>query len=216
MKYREAQRNLHAKPGFTLIEIMVAAFVMLIVVAGVTKITVDSVTIVARTTQKTQITRDNRTLSMALREEAIGASSATVYANLVGDMPTTQVPNNQAGNCLVIAQLDFNTTSLNPTRFYEQIRIFYRNPEGSVYSRTLNLDINDAGAYPAATAIDDVLAAEAANFEQPIRFLQGNIEQNPFSVINVGREFMVRGTIFSEQKTKLSSSNYNYVISTRG
>lgn len=218
---KEKIYSIHRKPiaGYTLVEIMVATFILGIVGLGLFAFTTESAKSAFWSVNKSLITKDFRQFTQELSQDALNASHAYLYRSFNPadcDADDDRVGN---GECLVL----ITTTPFpqpNDDRFYDKVVIYYRAAAGPQERPVFRIerDMASPPTIPTTTPIEDFIAAERSNFTQPVTVIESTTGLANGQLFNriTNEAFLINAEINYGNEFKKVSNTYNLTISTRG
>ena len=168
------------------------------------------------------ITNDFRQFTLRTSQDAINATHAYLYNSFnVNDCndPGDRRGLRLSGDCLVLVSTEPSPT-INSQRFYRRIVVYNREAAGAgeerpVFRRQIDLP---RGTIPTTTSIEDVLAAQRNNFEDPQTVLQlsRGLSEDRFFLRATNATFIINGEIIHGENAQRVTNTYNLTISTRG
>ena len=210
-----SERTNHA---FTVVEIMFVIVVLGIVGIGLTSLMIKSSRSMLWSVNKSMITNDFRQFTGNISRDTLNANHAYLYPDLSSMTEDNRREIGLSGDCLVlVSTIPFPTP--NSQRFYERIVVYFRDAEGAQNRPVFRTEIVFPTVdEPTTTRIEEFLAAERNNFEQPemVLELSRGLSENQLFFRATDEAFLINGEIIHGENTQRITNTYNLTISTRG
>ncbi|MGE9295645.1 MAG: PulJ/GspJ family protein [Puniceicoccales bacterium] len=218
--------------GFTLVEMLVAMFVVTLLSAGLFIFMVDVSKGIFWGTEKAEISEDVRTFTMRIAAEARSANSAYIYTSFNKedrDQDSDKQKAGQSGDCLVLVNTEYYPDSDSPTH-YTRIIVYYRIPDdegdeaGPVHRYEWEASgpsqyVSSVGPGGAAVPLESVLTSKIPNIPKDdpvvIELSRGVADGRLFTNYK-DTTIVINGEILHGNKVKEVTNTYNLSISPRG
>ncbi|MCC5842292.1 MAG: prepilin-type N-terminal cleavage/methylation domain-containing protein [Opitutales bacterium] len=229
--------------GFTLLEIMIASAIALVIVAGVTQMTLSIGKVIFDSAAKLHITRDVRVFTQQLSRDAWSARDYRVFTS-TADL--TRRHSGETGDVLALVwvepeSIETATAGAPQEYFYERIVVYARDTPVRPQNQrrnTANADENKVPvlrferrfALPSATepgtrASQTTIRAVVADILNPdnrdgetivVELARGLADQRLFFNSRIGRSITINGEIYHGNRAREVSNTYNFTIHPRG